>query len=113
MGTRATRRHTLVVCVLLGSVGAFALGIRAAEVHRYGWEWTLSPSAAPPKVHFEGRDYDRGGRRSGELPGDAVRAGETLGGGQIFKTGRASGTSTLIYIEDGRSVYVYGLMGGP
>jgi hypothetical protein len=109
----ASRRNVIRVCLLLASVCVVALGARATQVHGYGWEWTLSPSAAPPKIHFEGRDYDRGGKESGGVPPHAVLMGETLGGGQIFKTGSPSGTSTLLYVKDGRSVYVYGLMGGP
>jgi hypothetical protein len=113
MGHPAIRRSLLRVSVLLASAGVVVLGARATEIHGYGWEWTLSPSAAPPKIHFEGRDYDRGGKQSGGVPADAAPTGETLGGGQIFKTRRTAGTSTLIYVKDGRSVYVYGLMGGP
>lgn len=113
MGTPVGPRRALLAGVFLAIVGVVVVGGRATEVHSYGWEWTLSPSAAPPKIHFEGRDYDRGGKPSGGLPPDAVLKGETLGGGQIFTSGSASGTSTLVYVKDGRAVHVYGLMGGP
>jgi len=47
------------------------------------------------------------------VPHDSLLRGETPGGGQIFKPGRARGTSTIVYVKDGQSVYLYGLMGGP
>lgn len=102
----------MFLSLVLG-VAVVALGTPLAENHRYGWEWTLTPTATPPKIHFDGRDYDRGGEQSGEVPSDAVLSGETPGGGQIFKPGRATGTSTILYVEDGERLYLYGLMGGP
>ncbi len=113
MGNAGRRRHVLAVLGLVVGLAAVALGVRATEVHAYGWEWTLSPSAAPPRIEFEGRGYDRGGLQSGGVPDDAVLEGETLGGGQIFKPGRDTGTSTIVFVKDGPRVYVYGLMGGP
>jgi hypothetical protein len=106
-------RHVLALLGLVLVAAALVLGPRLAANHAEGWEWTLTPSAAPPKIRFEDRDYNRGGEQSGGLPDDLVPVGETPGGGQIFKSSRASGTSTLVYVEDGESVYVYGLIGGP
>ena len=68
MGNRGGRRRVLVLLALVLGVAAVALGARLVENHGYGWEWTLSPSAAPPKIHFEGRDYDRGRKRPTEYP---------------------------------------------
>jgi hypothetical protein len=113
MGSAGRRRHVLVLLGLVLGVAVVALGARLAEIHGYGWEWTLTPSAAPPKVHVDGRDYDRGAEQSGGVPSDAVLRDETPGGGQIFKPGRARGTSTIVYVKDGQRVYVYGLIGGP
>ena len=113
MGNAGRGRHVLVFLGLVVGVAVVALGARLSEVHSYGWEWTLTPSAAPPKIEFEGRAYDRGGEESGGVPRDSVLRGETLGGGQIFKSGGETGTSTLVFVKDGPRVYVYGLMGGP
>lgn len=101
---------------LLGPLVAVAVvagGVRMKQVHDYGWEWTLFPSAAPPKIHFQGRDYDRGGEQSGAVRRGYVMKGQTLGGGEIYKFGLDRGTSTVIFVKDGRRVYAYGLMGGP
>jgi len=98
---------------LLVAAAGIAGAIRVIQVHDYGLEWALFPSAAPPKVKFEGRDYDRGGEQSGALRRDCVLKGETLGGGEIYKCGPDRGTSTVIFVKDGRHVVAYGLMGGP
>lgn len=113
MGRAGRGRHVLVFLSLVLGVAVVALGARLAENYGYGWEWTLIPSAAPPKIHFDGRDYNRGGEQSGEVPSNAVLSGETPGGGQIFKPGRATATSTILYVKDGERLYLYGLMGGP
>lgn len=106
-------RHVPALLGLVLAVAALALGAPVAANHAEGWEWTLTPSAAPPKIRFEDRDYSRGGEQPDGLPDDVVPVGETPGGGQIFTSAYASGTSTLVYVEDGDSVYVYGLIGGP
>ena len=103
----------LVLLALVLGVAAVALGARLVENHGYGWEWTLSPSAAPPKIHFEGRDYDRGRERSDGIPRGYVLEGETPGGGEIYKSGTDEGTSTVVLVKDGEHVHAYGLMGGP
>ena len=106
-------RLTLGLLGLVVAVAVVAGGIRMKQVHDYGWEWTLFPSAAPPKIQFEGRDYDRGGEQSGAVPRGYLLKGETLGEGEIYKFGLNRGTSTVIFVKDGRRVYAYGLMGGP
>ncbi|NPC98967.1 hypothetical protein [Nocardioides sp. zg-DK7169] len=107
------RRHVLVLFALVLAVAAVALGVRLTENHRYGWEWTLTPSAAPPKIHFEGRDYHRGGEQSDAVPSRYVLEGETPGGGEIYTSRRDAGTSTVIVVKDGAHVHAYALMGGP
>lgn len=113
MGNVGRRRRVLVLVALVLGVAAVALGARLTENHGYGWEWTLTPSAAPPKIHFEGRDYDRGGEQSDAVPSRYVLEGKTPGGGEIYKSGLDEGTSTVILVKDGEHVYAYGLMGGP
>lgn len=113
MGKGGGGRYVLVLLGLALGVVVVALGARLSEIHGDGWEWTLTPSAAPPKIRFDGRDYNRGGEQSGGVPNNSVLTDETPGGGQIFKPGRATATSTLVYVKDGERVYVYGLMGGP
>jgi hypothetical protein len=83
------------------------------QVHAYGWEWTPFPSAAPPKIRFEGRDYRRGGVVPTGLPHGYVRKGRTLGNGQIYEDAGATGTSVVVYVKDGTHVHEYALMGGP
>ncbi len=113
MGHLGRTPRVLVLLALVLGVAAVALGARLAENHGYGWEWTLTPLAAPPKIHFEGRDYDRGGEQSDGIPSGYVLEGETPGGGEIYKFGLDEGTSTVVFVKDGEHVYAYGLMGGP
>lgn len=104
--------RVVVVGLALATVTALVgAGIRLDQVHDYGWEWTLVPSAAPPKVEYDGRDYDRGGERD-SVPDGAVASGETMGGGTIYAFADP-GTQTIIYVADGEDVWTYGLLGGP
>lgn len=107
------KRRWVVALGLLIAVAAGGLVVRLDRVHDYGWELTLFPSAAPPKIRFEGRDYRRGGEEPGGVPRGHQPQGETLGGGEIYESSTAEGTSTLIFVKDGSRVLAYGLMGGP
>ena len=60
---RTRRRLMLGLLGLVGAAAVAAGGIRMKQVQNYGWEWTLFPSVAPPKLRFQGRDYDRGASR--------------------------------------------------
>jgi hypothetical protein len=81
------------------------------RVHAYGWEWTLSPSEAPPKVHFMDRDYGRGAEEP-LVPDGWVQRGETLGGGDIFAPAGDKFPVVLIARSDD-GAWGYGLIGGP
>jgi hypothetical protein len=109
---RRSRRLLLGLCGLLVAVGLVAGGTRLAQ-HDDGWAWSMSPSATPSRIHFEGRDYDRGGEQPDGVPSGYVLEGETPGGGKIYKSGLSRGTSTVILVKDGQYVYAYGLVGGP
>jgi hypothetical protein len=97
----------LVVVVVTS--GAVALQIR--HVHAAGWEWRLTPSAAPPKLTFSGRDYRRGDESS--LPADHIERGETPGGGVIYTQRTGQEPFIVVYVHDGREAWTYALMGGP
>ena len=113
MSPGGRRRRIVVVVLVAVTLAAIAVGWRVREVHDYGWEWTPFPSAAPPKIRFEGRDYSRGDVVPTGLPAGYVRKGRTLGNGQIYEDAGVSGTSTVVYVQDGTRVYDYALMGGP
>jgi hypothetical protein len=106
------RVRSRVVVALVLVVGVL-LAARLYQVHSYGWEWTVFPSDAPPKIVFEGRDYERGRERPGGVPAGYVRRGTTLGGGRIYQDAADTGTSTVVYVGDGSHVYGYELIGGP
>jgi hypothetical protein len=94
-------------------VALVALGQLAWVHHRTGqWGLSVSGAMAPQRVHWHGRDYDRGGNV--RLPRDAVRRGSTPGGGTIYTRGdRELGAPTGIVVTAGHRVWAYGLVGGP
>ena len=65
----------------VGVLLALVVGGRLVWVHDHSWEWTLRPSATPPKVVV----FDRAYRRSDGPPGQPTAAdrpvGRTPGGG--------------------------------
>lgn len=91
--------------------GLAGVGLRLDQVHEYGWEWTLSPSEAPPKVRFQDRDYQRE-EKEPRVPDGWVRRGETLGGGDIFVPGEDT-TPVVLSVRSDDGVWGYALMGGP
>jgi hypothetical protein len=100
------RRVAIVAAVLVALV---AMG-QAAWVHHRTGQWGLSVSGAmaPSRVHWHGRDYDRGGPV--RLPRAAVRSGSTPGGGVIYV--REVG-DLAIFVKAGDRTWGYGLVGGP
>ncbi|HYG92799.1 MAG TPA: hypothetical protein VD859_04355 [Nocardioides sp.] len=84
---------------------------RMYQVHSYGDEMTLFPSAAPPEIVLDGRDYRRGSPQS-ELPRDVVVLDETMGGGVVYGPSSAL-TPTGVHVVDGDTIWSYGLIGGP
>src|ERR1700710_1321398 len=104
------RRVAIVAAVLVALV---ALGQTAWVHHRTGqWGLSVSGAMAPTRVHWHGRDYDRGGPVP--LPRDAVRSGSTPGGGAIYVLGDGElGAPTGIFVTAGNKAWGYGLVGGP
>ena len=112
-GKRRGRRGAvlLVVAVVIAVVAVCA--IRVHRVHDAGWEWRLTPSAAPPKVHFAGRDYHRSSLGA-PVPPSWSRQGSAPGGGVVYAPEDSRGrTHVVIFVRDGRQSYGYDLMGGP
>ena len=98
----------LAVVALIGVVGGQLVYVHAKTGQ---WSASLSDARAPGRIHFQGRDYDRGG--SMRLPSDAVKRGKTAGGGVIYLFEGAVGTPTGIIVTDGDQAWGYGLVGGP
>lgn len=71
----------LLVLAVIGGLGYVAVHLR--RVHDVGWEYRWTPSAAPPRISFEGRHYLRGSRQRALPPGE-VPLGRTPGGGVIY-----------------------------
>jgi hypothetical protein len=92
---------------------ALVLGGRLVWVHNNAWEWTLRPSATPPKVVVFDRDY----RRSDGPPSDPTDAdrpiGRTPGGGVILAQRPDPDVPTAIWVRGPDGLRVYALMGGP
>lgn len=112
--TRGSRRPQVGLALLVAAVvvaGAAVCAVRMYRVHAAGWEWRLTPSAAPPKVHFAGRDYERGGDGV-HVPRAYSRQGTTPGGGVVYGPA-GSRTHVIIYVRDGQESFEYALMGGP
>jgi len=102
----------VILVILLRGVGAVLAVIRVYGVHEQGWEWRWTPSEAPGKIHFGGRDYSRGDP-GGSIGPDDVRAGLTPGGGVIYRPRDSRGTPVVIEVATEEEVFSYGLMGGP
>lgn len=105
-----TPKRLLAAAVAVLVVASLALAMRLQHVHDETWEWRLQPTATPPLVHYDGRDY----RRSGAPPDltDLRHRGTTPGGGTIYAPTGVR-TAVTIVVVDGRHAVSYGLMGGP
>ncbi|MBM0123633.1 hypothetical protein [Pimelobacter simplex] len=68
--------------------------------------------AAPPKVTYDGRDYSRGAVKTPPEELALTVHGYTTGGAEILDTDEP-GTATLIWVGDGDTNWIYGLVGGP
>ncbi len=71
----------LSASVLVGGLGY--VGVHLRHVHDVSWEYRWSPSAAPPRIAFQGRHYLRAGSERSLPPGE-VPLGRTIGGGVIY-----------------------------
>jgi hypothetical protein len=97
-----------IVVLLAGLVG-----VRLVHIHDETWEWTLTPSAASPKIEFADRTYLRD---SLELSGLIGRkpVGRTAGGGVILSDHwPAPSVPTEVWVVDGAHAVHYTLSGGP
>jgi hypothetical protein len=109
------RSHWRRFAVAVAGVALVAVVVaQIIDVHSETGRWGITVSAArvPSRLHFEGRDYDKGDQL--KLPSDAVQRGHTAGGGTIFKpSGDQDYLSVVIYVSDGKRAWGYGLVGGP
>jgi len=111
--SQPARRRAVVAAVLaLLCVPVVVVAVRVVQVHDQGWEWRLSPTAAPPKLSWHHRDYRRAAARAAR-PAGAVEIGRTPGGGRVLEEGAGPGTPTALFVDTGHEVFAYGLMGGP
>ena len=101
------RKSLLVAAVLL----VMAAGAQAIRMHAQDGRWALIPQATPERLHFAGRDYDRG-RRVAERAG-LVKDGTTSGGGTIDTIRADHGTEVVIYARDSNHLWEYSLERGP
>jgi hypothetical protein len=104
-----SRRRVLGLFVL---VCAAIVMFRLVRVHSQGWEWRLSPSAAPPRISFDGRSYLRSAPSS-PIPAGDIRRGSTPGGGVIFADRDTQLTDTVVWVVTDQQIFVYELQGGP
>ena len=101
------RKSLLVAAVLL----LVAAGAQAMRIHAHDGRWGLIPQATPERLHFAGRDYDRG-RRVAERAG-LVKDGTTSGGRSIYTIRADHGIHVVIYVRDSDQLWEYSLEGGP
>jgi hypothetical protein len=88
-----------------------AVAAQALRIHAQDGRWALIPSALPERLHFAGRDYDRG--RQVDSRGGLVREGSTSGGGTIYTIAADTVPGVVIYVRDGDQLWQYALVGGP
>ena len=107
MRMRTVRRALAVVVVVAGVVL-----FRLVQVHEETWEWRLTPSATPPKLHVLSRDYQREDRNQAP-PSSARWLGMTPGGSPMLGETVRSYAPTVIWVKSHQAFEVYTLMGGP
>jgi hypothetical protein len=106
------RGRRLVVAAGVVAVVAVVLVGRLVAVHRATWDWRLTPSATPAKLHHDGRDYQRSAPALSR-PEGLHEVGRTDGGGVVLSTATGPGTPTVLYVQVGSELTGYALMGGP
>lgn len=111
---RLLSRSSVVTLVLLALVsGLLYVAVHLRHVHDASWEYRWTPSAAPPKISFQGRDYHRGSRESA-LPAGEVPLGRTAGGGVIYgPPGPHPNAFTGVDVVANGHLTGYALSGGP
>jgi hypothetical protein len=102
-------RRRSVIALLVVCVGVPL--VRLYQVHDEGWEWRLTPPAAPPQLLFHQRSYLRGRQLARIPPGESAH-GRTAGGATIFADD-APRTDTVIFVQAGQQTFDNGLQGGP
>jgi hypothetical protein len=89
------------------------LGVRLVQVHSETSEWTVTPSAASPKIEFADRSYLRNSVVP-SAPQEAIAVGRTAGGGVVLSDHwPAPYVPTAVWVVDGPRVFQYTLSGGP
>ena len=105
--------RTVLAVLLALALGIGYVGVHLRHVHDLGWEYRWTPSAAPPRISFEGRHYLRGGVESG-LPAGEVPLGRTPGGGVIYgPSGPHPNAFIGVDVMASGHVTGYALSGGP
>lgn len=108
--TRSRRLAVVAALVLLVATGVLG---RLWYVHDRTWDWSLTVSAAPPKIQFGDRTYLRGTAYL-PVPAAAADVGRTLGGGVILSDAwPANYVPTMIWVRDRSRTTTYSLSGGP
>jgi hypothetical protein len=111
----ATRARVRVIGLLAAIAVLLAglVGVRLVRIHDETWEWTLTPSAASPKIEFADRSY-LWGSVVPSAPQEATAVGRTAGGGVILSDHwPAPYVPTGVWVVDGPRVIQYSLSGGP
>ena len=101
------RKSVLVVALVL----LVAVGAQAIRIHAKDGGWALVPSATPERLHFVGRDYDKGAPV--DERGGLVGHGTTSGGGTIYTVAGDAVPGVILYVRDGDQLWQYSLVGGP
>ena len=103
----------VIACVL---AALLVLGELGYMQHEYG-QFRPWPSAAPPKLPFDGRDY----KRTDDAPTSAIGwvgspqavVGHTRGGGEVWSTPNNPYAPTVLWVRAAGKYYTYTLKGGP
>jgi hypothetical protein len=113
MRSPSTYRRLSAGLLLVVAV-ALVLGVRLFQVHDQTWEWRLQPSATPPKVRFENRDYRReSGQPLAAPAAGAAEVGTTSAGTPLYAVSNGTHAPTGVYARAQRGFVSYSLMGGP
>jgi hypothetical protein len=108
-GVKPWRLAAGVVAVVL-VVAAVVAGRMVWVRYAYG-EWSLSPSASPPRLMYDGREYRRADPVAEVDPGDILV--DHVAGGQLYGPAHAVADPTVLELVTDDGVVRYSLVGGP
>ena len=106
-----TRGRMVAGLVAVVLVAAAVVAGRVVWVRYAYGEWSLSPSASPPRLLHGGREYRRADPVAAVDPGDIIV--DSVAGGQLYGPPDPLSDPTVLELVTDDGVVRYSLVGGP